>query len=197
MNEPTELKKLVEASLIVVTDTLVDKVKEEERIKEALKKNTKARVTAIDKMQKDIKSAANKSKTSIEQDRWLKLLGCGQVDGKYVFFDGSKIFWLNDNVGYLIKDDFIDVSSHLPRKEEFKDDCKIEESNLKYLIKLKEHYKVTETLYFDIKKVEQCIKIIGPCDIYYLSTRSCLWFVNKETREGCLLIGVKYATIQQ
>ena len=41
MDEQTEFKKLVEKGLMVVSSELEDKIKEEQRIREALKNNSK------------------------------------------------------------------------------------------------------------------------------------------------------------
>lgn len=196
MNEQTELKQLVEKGLMVINEGLEDKIKEEERVKEALKNNTKTRVTAIAKMQKDIMSLAKKQKTSLDMDRMLKLMGCGKCGDMFTFTDGYKIFWLNNSLGYEPIEDYVDTSKHLPTSEVLENCPTIDEKDLKYLIKLKEHYVVTDSLLFNYKQIEQALKIIGSSNIYYIAGRSCLYFENKVSKESCLLIGVKYTTTQ-
>lgn len=196
MKEQTELKKLVEVGLMVMSEGLEDKIKEEERIKEALKLNTKTRITAISKMQKDIESSARKAKTSIDMDKKLRLLGCGAC-GEYVTFtDGYKIFWLNNNIGYNLVEGYVDTSKHLPAEDDLQDVPSIDEKDLKYLIKLKENYVVTDSLYFDYKHIDQILKIMGTCTIYYLANKSCLYFKSNHSIESALLIGVKYTKTQ-
>lgn len=195
MKEQTELKQLVEQGLMVMSEGLEDKIKEEERVKEALKSNTKTRITAIAKMQKDIQNSARKAKTSIDMDKRLKLLGCGKCQDYITFTDGYKIFWLNNSIGYDIVEAYVDTSRHLPTDEDLQVGHTIDEKDLKYLIKLKENYVVTDSLYFDYKHIEQILKVIGSCIVYYLPNKSCLYFKNNSS-ESCLLIGVKYTKTQ-
>ena len=197
MKEQTELKKLVEQGLMIINEDLEDKIKEEERVREALKNNTKTRITAMSKMEKDILASAKKAKTSIEMDGRLKLLGCGMCEGFYAFTDGYKIFWLNDNLGYEVKYDYVNTLLHYPEKEEVEGCPTIEEKDLKYLVKLKENYVVTDSLYFDYKQIEQILKVMGSSKIYYMSNKRCLYFKNVDTEESCLLIGVKYTKTQE
>lgn len=196
MKEQTELKKLVEKGLMVMNEGLEDKIKEEERVKEALKNNTKIRITAMSKMQKDIIASAKKAKTSIDMDKRLKLLGCGKCEDTFTFTDGYKIFWLNNSLGYDIVENYVNTSKHLPSEEDLKSCPTLDEKDLKYLIKLKENYVVTDSLYFDYKQIEQTLKVVGSCNIYYIANKSCLYFENKISKESGLLIGVKYTKAQ-
>lgn len=192
MKEQTELKQLVEKGLMVMNEGLEDKIKEEERVKEALKNNTKTRITAMSKMQKDLLTLAKKAKTSIDMDRQLKLLGCGKCGDYYTFTDGYKILWLNNSLGYDVSDSYVDTAKYLPAEDQLGSYPVIDEKDLKYLIKLKENYVVTDSLFFNYKQIEQTLKIVGSCDIYYMDGKACLYFVNKISKESGLLIGAKY-----
>lgn len=192
MKEQTELKQLVEKGLMVMNEELEDKIKEEERVKKALKNNTKTRITALSKMQKDIISSAKKAKTSLDMDKRLKLIGCGKSGDYITFTDGFKIFWLNNSVGYDLTENYVDTLRHKPSEDLLQNYPTIEEKDLKYLIKLKENYVVTDSLFFDYKQIDQSLKIVGPSTIYYIADRSCLYFENPNSKESGILIGAKY-----
>lgn len=192
MDEQTEFKKLVEKGLMVVSSELEDKIKEEQRIREALKNNSKKRVSTVGKMESEILKFAKKSSNSVEMDRWVKLLNCGKYRDQFIFSDSHMIFWLNDNIGYQVVDNYVvDGQKYVPTSEDLENGYTIEEKDLKYLIKLKENYVVTDTLFFNYKYVERALKILDSCTIKFLQNKSCLYFTNSND-EHCLLIGAKY-----
>lgn len=169
-------------------------LKEEIRKEFALKTNTKQRVTNMAKVQADIKDNLEKYAKRLKNDRSINYTlidtsGCGlNENNKYVFTDTYRLFLLNDNLGYEVRDDYVKVSISNTEDKILLTNERLAE--LFSSIKTKQNFQLDAVYSYDYKYLDTILKIMGECQIYSIYQprfpRIVLYFINNDGEESVL-----------
>ncbi len=145
----------------------------------ALKKNSKSRISALNRIEKSIQKIGNSN-----------LIGCTKLNDMYLFTDSYQVALLKDNANYEINEKFPQMENVINKILEDKTKLYVDIKDLAYYTKIKMDYKneFFNNIVFDYKLVKNALDALGgDVELFANKDKNILVFENKENEMYIIL----------